>query len=82
MKLGSAAFCDVAPGDGGTPAVHLADEDGWLAQRAEGNIDLYVFAHGHDFPGALRDFYDLTGPQPLLPRYALGNWWSRYHPYS
>ena len=31
MKLGSAAFCDVAPGDGGTPAVHLADEDGWLA---------------------------------------------------
>ena len=58
------------------------DEDGWLAQRAEGNIDLYVFAHGHDFPGALRDFYDLTGPQPLLPRYALGNWWSRYHPYS
>ena len=27
-------------------------------------------------------FYRLTGPQPLLPRFALGNWWSRYHPYS
>ena len=24
----------------------------------------------------------LTGPTPLLPRYALGNWWSRYHPYT
>src|SRR5690606_32311887 len=34
------------------------------------------------FRGALRDFHALTGPVPLLPRYALGNWWSRYHPYS
>ncbi len=58
------------------------DDDGWLAQRTPGNLDLYVFAHGHDFPGALRDYYDLTGPQPLLPRSALGNWWSRYHPYT
>ncbi len=58
------------------------DDDGWLAPRTEGNLDLYVFAHGHDFPGALRDFYAISGPQPLLPRYALGNWWSRYHPYT
>ncbi len=58
------------------------DDEGWLAPRVEGNLDLYVFAHGYDFPGALRDFYALTGPQPLLPRYALGNWWSRYHPYT
>ena len=58
------------------------DDDGWLAPRTEGNLDLYVFAHGYDFPGALRDFYAISGPQPLLPRYALGNWWSRYHPYT
>jgi alpha-glucosidase (family GH31 glycosyl hydrolase) len=58
------------------------DDDGWLAPREPGNLDLYVFAHGHDFPGALSDFYALTGPQPLLPRYALGNWWSRYHAYT
>ncbi len=50
--------------------------------RPEGHIDVYVFAHGHDFPGALADFYTLTGPQPLVPRFALGNWWSRYHPYT
>ena len=31
---------------------------------------------------ALRALYTLTGPTPLLPRYALGNWWSRYHPYT
>ena len=46
-----------------------------------GELDLYVFAHGHDAPAAVRDFYALTGPQPMLPRYALGNWWSRYYAY-
>ncbi|MFZ1412576.1 MAG: TIM-barrel domain-containing protein [Micropruina sp.] len=56
--------------------------DGWIAPRIEGNLDLYLFAHGHDARGALADFFALTGPQPLLPRYALGNWWSRYHPYT
>ncbi len=57
-------------------------EDGWVAPRREGNIDLYVLAHGHDYRAALADFYALSGPQPMLPRYAMGNWWSRYHPYS
>ena len=53
-----------------------------LAPREEGAVDLYVFAHGLDFRGALRDFYALTGPVPRVPRFVLGNWWSRYHPYS
>ena len=43
---------------------------------------LAVFMHGEDAAGAVRDFYALTGPTPMLPRWALGNWWSRYHPYS
>jgi alpha-glucosidase (family GH31 glycosyl hydrolase) len=41
-----------------------------------------VFAYGRDYRAALRALYALTGPTPLLPRYALGNWWSRYHPYT
>lgn len=53
-----------------------------LRAREEGAVDLYVFAHGLDFRGALRDLYALTGTPPLVPRYVLGNWWSRYHPYS
>ncbi|MFK5647162.1 TIM-barrel domain-containing protein [Ornithinimicrobium sp. LYQ121] len=53
-----------------------------VGQREPGAIDLYVFAHGLDFRGALRDFYALTGPVPRVPRFVLGNWWSRYHPYS
>ena len=58
------------------------DAEGWVAPREEGAVDLYLFCHGFDFPAALADFYAITGPQPLLPRYALGNWWSRYHPYT
>lgn len=53
-----------------------------LAPREPGALDLYVFTHGLDFRGALRDFHALTGPVPRVPRFVLGNWWSRYHPYS
>ena len=64
-------------------ASFLFTEDGWVAPRTEGErYDLYVFAAGHDFTGALADLYAVSGDQPLLPRWALGNWWSRYHRYS
>ncbi|GAA1377132.1 glycoside hydrolase family 31 protein [Luteococcus sanguinis] len=57
-------------------------DDGWFEPRLDGYSDTYVFAYGHDFADAVADFYRLTGPQPVLPRYALGNWWSRYHDYT
>jgi alpha-glucosidase (family GH31 glycosyl hydrolase) len=60
----------------------LLTDDGWIAPREPGRRDLYVFAYGADHRAAIRAFYRLTGAQPLLPRFALGNWWSRYHPYS
>ena len=60
----------------------LLTDDGWIAPRRPDTLDLYVFAYGRDYRAALRAFYRLTGPQPLLPRFALGNWWSRYHRYS
>lgn len=64
-------------------ASFLLTEDGWVAPRPAGDrFDLYVFAYGHDFAGALAAFYAVSGPQPLLPRWALGNWWSRYHRYT
>ncbi len=60
----------------------LALAEDWVAQRLPGNQDLYIFAHGQDYAAAVADFYRITGPQPVLPRFALGNWWSRYHPYN
>ena len=57
-------------------------EDGWVGARPAGHLDVYVFAHGHDYAGALQDFYAVSGRPPVLPRWTLGNWWSRYHAYS
>ena len=50
-------------------------------ERANGS-DEYIFAYGEDYLGAVQALYDLTGKPPLVPRYALGNWWSRYHIYT
>ena len=44
--------------------------------------DLYVFAFGTDYIGAVKALYALSGEVPLVPRFALGNWWSRYYPYK
>lgn len=57
-------------------------EDQWPKAKDRESVDLYFFGYGHDYLGALKDFYHLTGATPLLPRYALGNWWSRYYRYS
>lgn len=41
------------------------------------NIDLYLFMYLKDFAYCLKDYYMITGSPALIPRYALGNWWSR-----
>ncbi|KAK2591817.1 hypothetical protein QQS21_010485 [Conoideocrella luteorostrata] len=59
------------------------DSRGTVAPRRPGDrIDGYLFSYGHDFKAAMKAFYDISGRQPTLPRWALGNWWSRYHPYT
>ena len=58
------------------------DETGRLTPADGVGIDLYLFAYGWSFKDALRDFYHLSGPIPPIPRYALGNWWSRYYCYT
>jgi alpha-glucosidase (family GH31 glycosyl hydrolase) len=59
------------------------NDDCWLQARAHPeNQDLYFFGYGHDFAGCLRDLARIAGRTPMVPRYILGNWWSRYWPYS
>lgn len=65
----------------------LLDDDGWVTPRKENGIDMYLFCYGDSDKGfdslaALNDYFHLTGKTPLLPRFALGNWWSRYHAYT
>jgi alpha-glucosidase (family GH31 glycosyl hydrolase) len=54
----------------------------WVTPKDEPTNDFYLFAYGHRYREAVQDFYRLTGPTPLLPRFVFGNWWSRYHRYS
>ena len=56
--------------------------DQWPVAKDRESIDLYFFGYGHDYLGCLKDFYHLSGATPLLPKYALGNWWSRYYKYT
>ncbi|WP_454931915.1 TIM-barrel domain-containing protein [Actinomyces oricola] len=68
----------------------LLQADQWVRPRPSASPvdgttpdkDLYLFGYGQDYLAALRDFFRLTGPTPLIDRALLGNWWSRYHPYS
>jgi alpha-glucosidase (family GH31 glycosyl hydrolase) len=59
------------------------DQGGWLVARtAPDNLDLYFFGYGHDYAACLREFQQVAGATPLIPRWVLGNWWSRYWAYS
>ena len=60
----------------------LLGEDGWIQPRTHQEEDLYFWGYGHEYKRALKDFYYLCGKSPMVPRYALGNWWSRYYKYT
>lgn len=67
----------------------LFNSEGWLEPRREpATLDLYFFAYpdpagtGADYQQALDDYLRIAGRVPMLPRWALGNWWSRYWAYN
>ncbi|MBR1862440.1 MAG: DUF5110 domain-containing protein [Lachnospiraceae bacterium] len=57
-------------------------KDGEFVLRKEKGTDIYFFGYGNDYYGGLKEFYTLTGNVPMIPRFALGNWWSRYYRYT
>ena len=70
--------------------VAVLDDSGSLTLEADGSVkarcakgsDSYYFLYGHRYIEAVQDFYRICGATPLIPRYALGNWWSRYYAYT
>ena len=69
------------------------DESGWLVSRIDrkslkvsntlrNSHDLYFFGYGQDIPALLHDYTRIAGEIPMIPRYVLGNWWSRYWAYT
>ncbi|MBR3198565.1 MAG: DUF5110 domain-containing protein [Bacilli bacterium] len=65
--------------DSNTP---ILNEDGTVTQNYEVRIDTYLFMYNDDFEEALKDYYKITGFPALVPRYALGNWWSSNEDYD
>lgn len=60
----------------------LLDDSGWPFEREENSLDLYFFYYGEDYPLFFREYFALAGGVPTVPRWALGNWWSRFYPYT
>lgn len=59
----------------------ILKSDGLVKERKE-SYDYYIFMYHNNYLDALNDYYKITGFTPLIPRYTLGNWWSRYHRYT
>jgi len=71
-------------------STHVFDENGWItprdADRPDGynpNIkDIYFFGYANEYKRCVQDYCKISGRAPLIPRWALGNWWSRYWEYT
>lgn len=53
-------------------------EKNWITPRPGGHVDITFIACGDDYRGTLGEIARLSGPPPLLPRFALGVWFSCY----
>ena len=60
----------------------LLDDSGHFVKRQDGASDYYAFAYGKNYRETIKAFYQISSPVPLIPRFALGVWWSRYHAYT
>lgn len=60
----------------------ILNENGSAKHLADLRIDTYLFMYNKDFELALKDYYQITGFPALVPRYALGNWWSSNYDYD
>ena len=82
VKLGKGIFSTSGVTEIDDSKSYVLLEDGNVLGRKKGTVDKYVFAFDDDYLGGLKEFYSLTGATPVLPKYSLGNWWSRYHAYT
>ncbi len=61
----------------------LFGEDGFLTARPSSQLsDFYFLGYGLDFKACIRDYYSIAGKVPLIPKWVLGLWWSRWENYS
>lgn len=64
-------------------SVRFDSRSGWVRQALDGQrYDWYFFGYGHDYRAQIADYAAFGGPVPMIPRWILGAWWSRYWAYS
>jgi alpha-glucosidase len=55
----------------------------WVAPRPDHDFqDWYFFGYGRAYTDAIAEYTQFGGKIPLIPRFVLGAWWSRYWAYS
>jgi len=60
----------------------VIEASGEFSHRIKDTVDTYLFMYLKDFAYCLKDYYMITGAPGLIPRYALGNWWSKNEAYD
>ncbi len=60
----------------------ILKQNGKILPREVKEKDVYYFAYGYNYREAVKDLFNLSGNTPLIPRFTLGNWWSRYKAYT
>lgn len=61
---------------------YILSENGVVVERDKECDDIYIFMYNKDFDMCLKDYFAITGYPALIPRYALGNWWSKNENYN
>jgi hypothetical protein len=54
----------------------------WWDSPNRDNADWYLFAHGHEYAKAVSDYTRVGGRAPLIPRYALGVWFTQWYDFN
>ena len=62
--------------------IYLNENSNVVHNDLKNHIDIYLFVYNNDFGLCLKDYFMLTGYPVMIPRYALGNWWSRDYTYN
>ena len=65
-----------------TPNWALTAGAEWWDTPNTDDSDWYLFAHGHDYKQAVKDYTKVGGAVPLVPRYALGVWFTRWYDFN
>ena len=60
----------------------VIESTGEFIARDKNTVDTYLFMYLKDFAYCLKDYFMITGNPGLIPRYALGNWWSKNESYN